>query len=178
MTFVLRTETADPMALVGALRREMAVVDPTQPLSSIQTMEQVVHESLSGTRLLSVLITGLAGLAAVLALIGVYGLVSFAVNQQRQEFGIRMAMGADGGDVLRLVLGRGLRLALSGVALGAVGALGLGQLLASLLYEVRPGDPWVVAGTCAGVLAAAIAACYVPARAATQVDPAQTLRAT
>jgi predicted permease len=178
MTFVVRSATTDPTALVGALRREMAVVDPGQPLSSIQTMGQVVHESLSGIRLLSVLITGFAGLAAVLALIGVYGLVSFAVNQQRQEFGIRMAMGADGGDVLRLVLGRGLRLALSGVALGTVGALGLGQLLTSLLYEVTPGDPWVVAGTCGGVLGAAMAACYVPARAATQVDPAQTLRAT
>jgi putative ABC transport system permease protein len=178
MTFVVRSATTDPTALVGALRRAMAVVDPSQPLSSIQTMEQVVHESLSGIRLLSTLIMGFAGLAAVLALIGVYGLVSFAVNQQRQEFGIRMAMGADGGDVLRLVLGRGLRLALSGVALGAVGALGLGQLLRSLLYEVTPGDPWVVAGTCGGVLGAAMAACYVPARAATQVDPAQTLRAT
>jgi putative ABC transport system permease protein len=178
MTFVLRTATADPTALVGSLRREMAVVDPSQPLSSIQTMEQVVHESLSRTRLLSFLITGSAGLAALLAVIGVYGLVSFAVNQQRQEFGIRMAMGADRGDVLRLVLGRGLRLALGGVALGALGALALGRLLTSLLYEVTPGDPWVVAGTCGAGLAAAIAACYLPARAATRVDPARTLRAT
>jgi putative ABC transport system permease protein len=178
MTFVVRSATTDPTALVGALRREMAAVDPSQPLSRIQTMEQVVHESLSGTRLLSVLITGFAALAAALALIGVYGLVAFAVNQQRPEIGIRMAMGADDGDVLRLVLGRGLRLALTGVALGALGALMLGQLLSSLLYEVTPGDPWVVAGTCGGVLAATLAACYVPARAATQVDPAETLRAT
>ena len=178
MTLVVRTAVPDPTALVASIRREIAVLDPTQPLSSIQTMEQVVRDSLDRPRLLSVLTSGFAVLAALLALIGVYGLVAYAVNQQRRELGIRMAMGASSGAVLRLVLGRGLGLALAGVALGVLAALGLTRFLTSLLYEVTPTDPYVLAATCAGVLLAALAACWLPARAATRIDPAVTLRTT
>jgi putative ABC transport system permease protein len=178
MTFAVRSASEDPTAPVATIRRELAALDPLQPLSSVQTMEQVVSDSLARPRLLTVLIASFAALASLMALVGVYGLVAYAVHQQRRELGIRIAMGADAGTVLRHVLGRGLRLALTGVALGALAALGLARLLGSLLYQVAPSDPWVLAATCASVLLAALAACWLPARAATRIDPAVTLRAT
>ena len=176
MTFVVRSAAPDPTALVNSLRLQIGELDPTQPLSELQTMEQIVHGSLARPRLISVLISSFAGLAGLLALVGVYGLVSFAVSQQSREMGIRMAMGAEARDVLGLVLARGLKLALTGTALGILASLGLTRLLASLLYEVAPGDPVVLALTSGGVLLAAIAASLVPARTASRIDPAVTLR--
>jgi putative ABC transport system permease protein len=176
MTIAVRS-AGNPAALAAAMRQQIASIDPLQPLSGVQTMEEVLSRSLSRPRLLSGLFGGFALLAALLALIGVYGLMAYAVGQQRREFGIRMAMGADAGTVLRMVLRRGMGLTLSGVAIGAIAAAGLMRLLGSMLYQVTPTDPAVFALTCTGVLLAAACACYVPARAATRVDPAVTLRA-
>jgi ABC-type antimicrobial peptide transport system permease subunit len=123
-----------------------------------------------------VLITAFAGLAALLALIGVYGVAAFAVSQQAHEFGIRMAMGAAPGTLVRMVLKRASLLALAGIAVGTLAALLLTRLMTSMLYQVTPADPVVLVATCAGVFAAAVVACTVPARAAARVDPVRTLQ--
>ncbi len=161
--------------LVATIRREMAAVDPAQPLSDVATMEQKVQSSLSRPRLLSVLISVFAGLAALLALIGVYGLMAYTTSQQRHELGIRLAMGAAPGALLRMVLARGVALAGVGIGVGGLGAVALTRLMHSMLYQVTPTDPAVLVATCAAVLAAALVACYVPARAAARVDPMRTL---
>jgi putative ABC transport system permease protein len=176
MTFVLRSATADPTTLTASIRRELAEVDATQPISKLQTMEEVVRTSLSRPRLLSVLISVFAGLAALLALVGVYGLVAYAVSQQMPEFGIRMAIGASPHALIGLVVKRGGLLALVGMATGAATAFALTRLMTSVLYQVQPADPLVFGLTCLAVLVAALAACYLPARSAAKVDPISTLR--
>jgi len=177
MSFVVRTATADPAVLIKVIRREMAAIDSSLALSDVETMEQRVRTSLAQPRLLSVLISVFAALAALLALIGVYGLMAYATSQQRHEFGIRMAMGATPGALLRMVLVRGASLAGVGIALGGLGAIALTRLMKSLLYEVTATDPAVLVPTCIAIFAAALAACYGPARAASRVDPIRTLGA-
>jgi putative ABC transport system permease protein len=158
MSFVIRTATADPASLVAVIRREMAEVDGSLPLFDVATMEQRVRTSLAQPKLLSVLISAFAALAALLALIGVYGLMAYSTGQQRYEFGVRLAMGAAPGTLLRMVLA-------------------LTRLMNSMLYQVTATDPAVLVPTCIAVFAAALAACYGPARAAARVDPIQTLGA-
>jgi putative ABC transport system permease protein len=176
MTIVVRS-AGESAALTAAMRRQIAAIDPTQPLANIQTMEEVVRTSLARPRLFSVLTSGFAALAGLLAMIGVYGLIAYAVSQQTREFGIRMAMGADATAVLCLVLGRGLKLALAGTALGAVAAIAATRLLRSMLFNVAPTDPLVFGAACAAMVLAASAACLVPARAAARTDPVVTLKA-
>ena len=175
-SFALRTSLSDPSALAGDVRRAIAAVDPTLALSNLQTMDDVVRRSLGAPRLLSTLTAGFALLAALLAAIGTYGLMAYTVGQRTREFGVRMAMGSDSAAVLRLVLARGMKLAGAGVVLGAIAAAGVARLMASLLFQVAPGDPWVLAIACGAILAAALAACYVPARWAARVDPMVALR--
>ena len=175
LTIVVRS-AGEPTALTAAIRRTIAAIDPAQPVSNVQTMEEVVRSSLSRPRLFSVLTSAFAALAAILALIGVYGLVAYTVSQQRREFGIRMAMGADASAVRRIVLARGLKLAMAGTGAGALAALAAGRLLRFMLFNVAPTDPSIFAGASAAMLVAALAACLVPAHAATRVDPATTLR--
>jgi putative ABC transport system permease protein len=176
MSFVVRTAAGDPLALVTPLRTEMAAIDPSQPLSDVRTMEQVVQTRLAQPTLLMVLTSAFAGLAAVLALIGVYGLMAYTISQQRGEFGIRLAIGATPGELLRLVLARGAILAAIGIALGGLGAIGLTRFMTSLLYQVTPTDPVVIVAACAAILVAALAACLVPALTAARVDPIEELR--
>jgi putative ABC transport system permease protein len=178
MTVVVRSMGADPGALAAAIRQEVAAIDPALPLARLQTMEEVFARSLARPRLMSTMVSGFAVLAAMLAFVGVYGLIAYAVSQQRRELGIRMAIGADPATVFRMVLGRGLRLAVAGIAIGGLAAVALTRLMTSMLYEVEPTDPWVFAAACAGVLIAAVLASYFPARAATRVDPTVTLRST
>ncbi len=140
-------------------------------------MDDVVSRATGPWRLMSGLMSAFAALAAVLAAIGTYGLIAYTVGQRTWEFGVRMAMGADRAAVLRLVLAGGMKLAGAGVALGALAAVGVARLITGLLYQVTPNDPWVLGATCFAAVVAALAACYVPARAASRVDPIVTLRA-
>jgi putative ABC transport system permease protein len=175
MTVVVRT-TGEPAMLTSSLRRQIAAVDPSQPISNVQTMEEVVRTSLSRPRLFSMLTSAFAALAGVLAVIGVYGVIAYAVSRQRREYGIRMAMGADAATVVRLVLARGMKLAGIGTVAGVLAALASARLLRSMLFGVAPTDPFVLVTACAAMLLAALAACLVPARAAARVDPVDTLR--
>jgi predicted permease len=177
MGIVVRTTSADPRSVVPAIRERVAALDPDLPLTRVRTMDDVVDASTGDTRLSSTLTSIFALLAAVLASLGVYSVVSYSVAQRTRELGVRVALGADGHRVARLVVKEGLLLAAVGVAMGLGGALVLTQSLKTLLYEVSPTDPLVMAGTCAAVLAIALLASYVPARRAMKVDPMVALRA-
>jgi putative ABC transport system permease protein len=173
---ILVHTVGDPVALVPSLRSAVWSLDPNQPITSITTMEKVVAENLAQPRL-SMLLMGLFGaLALLLSAVGIYGLLSYAVAQRTQEIGIRMALGAQVSDVVKLVVRQGMMLALIGEGLGLAGALALTQLLRSQLFGVTPTDARtfiLAAGLLTGV---ALLACYIPARRATKVDPLAALR--
>jgi predicted permease len=176
MTVVVRTRGDDPMAIVPTARQIVASIDPKLPLTQVQTMEHVVNESVGQPRLMSAL-TGLFGaLAGLLAMLGVYGVMAYNVRRQRREFGIRLALGANQARVRRLVVGRGLALAFTGVAVGALGAWLLTGVLTTMLNDVKATDPTVFVATGAAVLAVAVLASYLPARSAGRVDPMVVLR--
>ena len=172
---VLRSGS-DPRSLVAELRRRVAELDPTLPVSDVHTMVGAMAESLSVARLTNALLTGFAGLAMLLAVIGIYGVMSLNVTGRQGEFGVRLALGATPRDVLRLVMRQGLLLAFLGLAIGAAGALWLTRLLGSLLFEVSPMDPVTFLSVGAILALAATLACYVPARRATRADPISALR--
>ena len=166
----------DPRRVLPALRAAVQAVDPGQPLSQVATLDELVARSV-GSRQLAVVLLGLfAGLALLLASIGLYGLMSYAVAQRSREFGVRIALGAARGNVLRLVVGQGMRLALVGTGVGLVGALGLTRLLGSQLYAVEATDPATFAGVVALLLGVALAATLVPALRATATEPMRALR--
>jgi len=167
---------ADPLMLTEMVRRELKALDPEVPLYQIATMEGYVREALSNTRLVGGLLTVFSTLALVLSAIGIFGVMSFAVVQRLREIGIRMAIGAQAGDVVRMVAGRGLKVTLIGIALGLVAAFALTRLLSSVLYEVDPVDPITYAAFAAFLIAVSLLAAYLPARRATRVDPVSVLR--
>lgn len=174
-TLVIRAAN-DSTALISAVRREVSSLDPELPFYKVSRVEEAMAQTLSAKRLINLLLTGFAALALLLALLGAYGVMSLNVGSRTSEFGIRMALGARRADVLRLIVGQALRLALVGVALGLGGAFGLTRMLETLLFGVTATDPMIFAG-CAVVLSlAALAACYFPARRATKVDPLIALR--
>jgi putative ABC transport system permease protein len=175
MSLVVRAQ-GDPAALAPAIKREVLSVDPNQPVYSVYTMEQVLERSVSGRRLNMLLLTIFAVLAVTLAMIGIYSVMSYLVTQHTREIGIRMALGAQPRDVLRLILGQGLWLALLGVVLGAVGALALTRLMSNLLFGVTATDPLTFVVGAALLLLTALLACYIPARRAMKVDPLIALR--
>lgn len=174
-TVVLRSDQ-DPGGLIPAVRVQFAAVDPSQPVFDILTMQQRIDESIETPRFYMTLLTLFASLALILATVGIYGVISYFVSQRTHEIGIRMALGAAPGDVLRLVIGQGLALILVGLTLGAGGSLLLTRYLGSLLFEIRPIDPLTI--VCVGVLLVVVAlvACCVPARRAASVDPLIALR--
>ena len=176
MTVVIRSTGEDPTAIVPTARRIVASIDPMLPLNNIQTMEHVVGESVGQPRLMSALTTLFGGLAGLLAVVGVYGVMAYNVRRQRREFGIRLALGADSARVRKLVVTRGLALAFAGVAIGLLASWALTGVLKSMLNDVRPTDPIVFAATAVGVVAVAVLASYLPARAAGRVDPMVVLR--
>jgi putative ABC transport system permease protein len=168
--------TTDPLSIVGAVRQTVASIDPNLPISNIKTLEKVVDDSIAQRRLNMLLMGLFGGLALLLSAVGIYGLLSHAVTQRTQEMGIRMALGAQVSDVLKLVLRQGMTLAIIGEAIGLLGAFVLTRLMRGLLFGVTPNDATtfvVVAGVLAVV---ALLACYVPARRATKVDPLIALR--
>ena len=175
MWVMVRTQ-GDPAQMSGAARLAVREVDPSLPAFSMTPLADVVSESVAQRRF-SMLLLGLFALVALfLAAVGLYGVVAYTVSQRTQEIGLRMAIGAQPGDVLRMVLGGGMKLALLGVAIGIVGALGLASLVASMLFGVTPFDPVSYAATATGLLLVAALACYVPARRAMAVDPLVALR--
>jgi len=176
MTAVLRTRTEDPTSIVQSARQIVSSIDAGVPVTAVQTMDEVVSASVGQPRLLSALSALFGGLAALLAMVGIYGVTAYNVRRQRREFGIRLALGAEPGAVQSLVVKRGGAVAAAGVVLGAIGALLLTQTLQSMLNDVRPTDPAVFALNAVMVIAVSVAACYLPARAAGRVDPMVILR--
>lgn len=175
MTVLVRTLN-DPTALVPALRSTVLAIDPNQPITDIKTLEHIVADSIAQPRL-SMLLMGLFGiLAMLLAAVGVYGLLSYAVTQRTQEMGIRIALGAGMPDVLKLILKQGMTLVLLGEVLGLLGAFALTRLLKALLFGVTPTDVPTFIAVSAVLTAVALLACYLPARRATKVDPLVALR--
>ncbi len=172
---IVRT-ASDPLSLAAAVREQVWAVDRDQPVSDILTLEQVLGRSLAQQRFALVLHGVFALLALLLAGVGLYGVVSYAVSQRTHEFGVRIALGAQRGHIFQLVLGQGIRLALLGLTLGLGAASVLTHLLERFLYGIAPTDPLTFAGLSVLLLALALLACYVPARRATRVDPIAALR--
>jgi predicted permease len=175
MSVLARPKDA-PEAAAGALKQAVAAVDKELGVAGLTTLDAVVSDALAERRALMTLLGAFAGLALLLATIGIYGVIAYAVAQRTHELGIRMALGAGAHDVLRLVLGQGMKLALLGVALGLLASFALTRLMGKLLFEVSPTDPWTFALLPALLLGVALLACYLPARRATQVDPLVALR--
>jgi len=175
MTVLIRT-FGDPRAFLPVLRDELHQLDAGLPLAGVATMDQLLGKSISSSRFTMLLLGVFAAFALVLAAVGIYGLIAYSVTQRTQELGVRMAMGAQTRDVLRLVLMQGARLVLLGAALGLLAALGLSRLLTSLLFGVGALDPLTILTVPAFLALVALAACYIPARRATRVDPLVALR--
>jgi ABC-type antimicrobial peptide transport system permease subunit len=175
LSWVVRT-SQEPTALATAIQREFLAVDGQLPVSKFRTMEQVISESTARANFNMLLLTIFAGTALLLAALGIYGLMSYAVEQRTQEIGIRVALGASGGDMLRMVIGRGLLLAGIGLAVGLAAAFGLTRLLSALLFGVKASDPMAFGAVAVTLAAVAWVAVYIPARRATRIDPLVALR--
>jgi putative ABC transport system permease protein len=175
MTFLVRT-TGDPAALAPAAQREIQAIDKDQPVADVRTMESLIGASVARARFGTLLLAVFAGIALVLAAVGIFGVMSYSVAQRTHEIGIRIALGAQTKDVLKLVVGQGLALIGVGIALGLGAALALTRVMSSLLYEVTATDPVTFAAIPLLLAAIALLACYAPARRATKVDPMVALR--
>ena len=175
VTLVIRTAN-DPNQIILPVETAIHNYDPQQAISEVQTMEHVFSDSASEARFQLILLLIFAGIAVLLAMIGVYGVVSYSVTQRTQEIGVRMAMGADTRQIARLVLREALGLAALAVAIGLAGAIALTRLMESLLYETTPNDPPTLAISATAILIVAAAAALIPARRATRVDPLVALR--
>jgi putative ABC transport system permease protein len=174
LTAVLRG--TDAGQLVGALRREVRAVDADQPVARVRTMEEVIAEGIARPRFITALLGAFAAVALALAVIGIYGVVAYSVAQRTQEFGIRMALGADASRVLREVVGQAAKVTAVGVAIGTGAALMLSSALTTLLFQVGATDPVTYVSIAAVLLAATVVASWIPARRATRVTPLSALR--
>ena len=175
MNLVIRT-SGEPTAQVSAIRSTVGSIDPNIALYGITTAEQLLSNSLGSRRFTMFLLAVFAGVALLLACVGLFGVMAYLVSQRTHEIGVRLALGAQPGDVFRLVIGRGMALASAGSALGLGGAWAIGRLLETMLYQVKPTDPITLASAAVVLLAVALLACYVPARRAMKVDPMVALR--
>ncbi|HEY2459959.1 MAG TPA: ABC transporter permease [Candidatus Acidoferrum sp.] len=173
---LLVRSAADPTALANAIRGAVAAVDKDQPIFSVKTMRELVDDSVSTRRLTLILLALFSGLALILAAIGIYGVIAYSVEQRTREVGIRVAMGAQKTDVLRLVLAQGARLVTLGIIIGMVVAAALTRLMSTLLFGVTATDPATFAAVATLLAAVALAATYIPAHRATRTDPIQALR--
>ena len=175
MYLVMRAKN-DAVNLAGAVRHELNELDPTVPVSTVRSMDEVLAAAQSRPRFLTILLTTFSGVVLALALVGIYGVLSYLVARRSKEFGLRMALGAPRQHVLGLVLKQGAVLAVAGVAFGLVAALAITRLMSSLLYGVRATDPMTFVVMPLALAAVALLASYVPARRATKVDPMVALR--
>lgn len=175
MTLVVRTKT-NPMVLARLLPNTVRNVNAGVPVSNVTTLEQIVANAVWQPRFNLIVIGLFAGLALALAAVGIYGVIAYTVKQRTQEIGIRLTLGAQRSDVLRLVIGHGMKLALAGVAVGLAGALALAQVLVRLLFQIKPTDPLTLVGVVLVLVTVAFLACYLPARRASRIDPMEALR--
>ena len=173
---VVILKSANPARLAGPLRAAVASIDRSIPVAGITTLSEMVGDSIAQPRFFATLAGTFAALALVLAAIGLYGVMAYAVSQRTTEIGVRMALGATPGRVFRLVVGGGLRLAALGIALGVTGSIIMSRWLTTLLFGVEPRDPTTLAFTAAVLLCVSVAASVIPARRATRVDPMVAIR--
>jgi ABC-type antimicrobial peptide transport system permease subunit len=174
-TVQVRTK-GDPNAVIGTVRGVVQSLDTNLAITNVLTIREIISQALWAPRMGAALLTLFGVLALILAAVGVYGVLSYSVNQQRHEIGIRRALGAQEGDVMRLVAGQGMRLTVAGLVLGLLLSVVFARLLASLLFGVSAMDPWTFAAVTTVLLVVALVACYIPARRALQVDPLVALR--
>jgi putative ABC transport system permease protein len=175
MNLVIRTST-DPATQIAAVRTAAGSVDPNIPIYETRTVDELLANSLGSRRFTMFLLVSFAGVALLLACVGLFGVMAYLVSQRTHEIGVRLALGARPGDVFRLIIGRGMALAAVGSAFGLGGAWALGRFLETLLYQIKPSDPVTLASAPVLLLAVALLACYVPARRAMKVDPMVALR--
>ncbi len=173
---VVRTSTSDPSVLVGSIQRELSALDASLPLFEVQPLEEIVSRAVARQRFLMILMGIFAGIALVLAVLGAFALISFRVVQQTKEIGIRMALGAARGQVLRMVIGRAMLLVLLGIGLGLGGALALGGILSSLLFRVSSMDPATLVIVVSSLILVTLLSSFIPARRAATIDPNIALR--
>jgi putative ABC transport system permease protein len=175
MSLVVRT-AGDPLAQTNSIRSVVHNIDPNQPVTAIRSMDENVAQSVSAPRFRTVLLSVFAGIALVLAAVGIFGVMAYSVAQRTRELGLRIALGASRGRVLQLVLAHGVRLTLVGVGIGLVATFLLTRYVSSLLFNVPPYDPMTLVGVVAALIVISLCACYLPARRATLVDPIVALR--
>ncbi len=175
MTLVVRGK-AEPESLIGSIRQVVRNIDPDQPIRRPLTMETMVARSVAPQRFIAMLLVVFAGLAIALAVVGIYGVMTYVVTQRTQEIGIRLALGAQRSDVIRMVIAQGMRLAGIGIGIGLVAAFAVSRLLTKLLFEVSPNDAMAYAGVSVLLAAVVLLACLIPARRASKVDPMIALR--
>ncbi|MEP7361741.1 MAG: ABC transporter permease [Acidobacteriota bacterium] len=173
---VVTRVAGDPMAAIPAIRKAISGIDATQPVYEVQTLEQALSDSIAPRRFNLLLLVVFAGTALLMALVGIYGVISYVVAQRNREIGIRIALGATRGRVVGMVLGQGMKVAMVGIGLGVISAVGLSRLMANLLYEVPASDPVAFAGAAALLAGAAFVASLIPALKAALVDPLVALR--
>jgi putative ABC transport system permease protein len=176
MYVVMRAQAGDPRSLAGGVREQLNEIDPSLPLADVRLMEDVLTRAQARPRFLTLLLTLFSGVALAIATVGIYGVVSYSVARRTKEFGLRMVLGAQGGDVLGLVMKQGAGMVAFGIAVGLATAFALTRLMASLLFGVTATDIPTFVSVTIILFGVALAACYIPARRATRVDPIQTLR--
>ena len=166
----------EPRGMIGAVRKEIRAIDPELPVTNVRTVDELISRSLSATKFSVWLLSLFAGVAFLLAGIGVYGVMSYAVTQRTREIGVRIALGAQTRDVLRMIVGQGAKTALAGIALGLGASFALTRLLATLLFGVSIYDPLTYIAIAMSLFTVALIACYLPARRASKIDPMNALR--
>jgi putative ABC transport system permease protein len=176
VTLLVRVASGDPLNLAAAVKKEIQAIDPDQPVSAVSTMEKNIGASLAARRLTMTLLGSFAGLALVLASVGIYGVMALSTTQRTREMGIRFALGASRADVLKLVLGKGIALIGVGLGVGLIGAFAASRALNSLLYNVGSLDAVALIGALVTLAVVAFVACYLPARRASMVNPIEALR--
>ncbi len=174
--YVIRT-AGNPSHLLNTVGQTVSAADPKTAIVFVKTMEQLIDETLWQRRLWGVMLAVFAALALLLASVGIYGLLAYSVNQRTREIGVRMALGAQAGNVLWMVMAQGLKLVSAGIVIGLVAALALGRFIGSLLYGVKAHDPLTYTGVALLLILVALVACFIPARRAAKTDPMIALRA-
>jgi len=177
VTFVVRSPRAGSDAFVNELSRAVWSVNPKLPLAGVRTMQQVYRRSLARTSFTLVMLALAGGMALLLGIAGIYGVMSYSVSQKTREIGIRVALGARNEEVIRMFVLHGARLAAIGIVCGLIAAAALTRFMSSLLFNVSAGDPMTYIAVCAGLVTAAMLASYLPALRATSIDPVEALRA-
>jgi len=176
MSLIVKTDLPEPLSLTPAIREQVKQIDLQLPIANIKTLDDRIEVAMGESRFRTTLIALFAVVALVLACVGVYGVISYSVSRRTHEIGVRVALGAQQTDVLKMVLRQGLVFAFVGVALGLAGASALTKLISTLLFRVSANDPVTFVSVAAVIVAVAFIACYIPARRATKVDPLVALR--